>query len=183
MIDHRPLAEQLLKPVRSGKIRLHVGERRLSLVSERELNLAKLYRLKSRCCLEPVAEARERRRRHRFEDVHLRDERLHDCPHAFKRMNCAEEIAGGEILFDFLELVEQLLEPKLVRLMNDDEEHLVVLGRGRARALERQQLLQIQIIGIRQGWHTLTCSMPLAWTSTRDDVIRLSCRRFNDSTV
>ncbi len=69
-------------------------------------------------------------------------------------MNRAEEIAGGEILFDLLKLVEQLLEPKLVRLMNDDEEHLVVLGRGGARSLKREQFFQVQIVGIRQGRHT-----------------------------
>jgi len=68
-------------------------------------------------------------------------------------MNRAEEIAGGEILFDLLKLVEQLLEPQLVRLMNDDEEHLVVLGRSRARPLQCEQLLQIQIVGVRQGRH------------------------------
>ena len=44
-------------------------------------------------------------------------------------MDGAEEIAGREIPLNFLKLVEQLLEPKLVGLVNDDEQHLVVLGR------------------------------------------------------
>ena len=30
----------------------------------------------------------------------------------------------------FLKLMQQLLKPKLVRLMNDDEQHLVVLRRA-----------------------------------------------------
>ena len=43
-------------------------------------------------------------------------------------MDRAEEIARREILFYFLELVKQLLEPKLVSLMNDDEQHFIMLG-------------------------------------------------------
>src|SRR5712691_6071784 len=42
MIDHRPFAEPLLKSVSAREIRLHVGERRLSFVSEHELNFPKL---------------------------------------------------------------------------------------------------------------------------------------------
>ena len=68
-------------------------------------------------------------------------------------MNRAEQIAGGEIAFYFLELVQQLLEPELVGLMNDNEQHLVVLGRGRPRLLHREQRLQIEIIRVREGRH------------------------------
>ncbi len=64
-------------------------------------------------------------------------------------MNRAEEIAGRQISLYFFELVKQLLEPQLVGLMNDDEQHLVVLGRGGARLLESQQDLKIEITGIR----------------------------------
>ena len=129
MIDHRPLVGQLLQPVITREIRSNVLECRFAFVSEHKLDFAELHRLKSRCSLEPVAKARERRRRHRLEDIHLRHERLHDCPRAFEGMNRAEEIAGREISFYFLELVQQLLEPKLVRLMDDDKQHLVVFGR------------------------------------------------------
>ena len=45
-------------------------------------------------------------------------------------MDRAEEIACRKVAFDLFKLMEQLLEPQLVRLMNDDEQHLVVL-RGR----------------------------------------------------
>src|SRR5438874_11628181 len=142
MIDRRPLAEQLLKPVIARKIRLHVGKRRSSLVSEHKLNVPKLHRLKSRCGLEPIAETRERRRRHRLEDVHLRHQHLHNCPYPLERMNRPEEIARGEISPYFLELMEQLLEPQLVGLMNDDEEHLVVLGARGMWVGKREALLK-----------------------------------------
>jgi len=71
-------------------------------------------------------------------------------------MNRAEQIAAGEISFDLLELMEQLLEPELVGLMDDDEQHLVVLGRSRTRPLESQEVLQIQIIGICERRHVAT---------------------------
>ena len=49
-----------------------------------------------------------------------------------------------------IDLVEELLEPQLVDLVDDDEQHLVVLGR--ARLLQGQELLDFQVGGIR------TCS-------------------------
>jgi hypothetical protein len=64
-------------------------------------------------------------------------------------MNRAEEIAGGEISLYFLEFMQQLLKPKLIRLVDDDEQHLVVLGRRGAWLLHHEQLLQIQITGVR----------------------------------
>src|SRR5438552_17487069 len=68
-------------------------------------------------------------------------------------MNRAEEIASREIFSNFLELVKQLLEPQLVGLMNDDEEHLVMLGWGGARLLKREQLLKIEIACVSQRRH------------------------------
>jgi hypothetical protein len=37
--------------------------------------------------------------------------------------------------------------------MDDDEEHLVVLGWGGARVLQRQQLLKIETVGVSQRRH------------------------------
>ena len=45
-------------------------------------------------------------------------------------MDRAEEIARGEISFYFFKFMEQLLEPQLVGLVNDDEQHLIMLGRA-----------------------------------------------------
>jgi len=44
-------------------------------------------------------------------------------------MNRAEEIASGKILLNFFKLMQQLLEPELIGLVNDDEEHFIVLRR------------------------------------------------------
>ena len=50
-------------------------------------------------------------------------------------------IAGLEQRFDTIDLVQDLLEPELVDLMNDDEEQLVVLRSLRTRALEIKKLV------------------------------------------
>src|SRR5947199_3429435 len=153
MIDYRSFPEQLVKPIVAGEIRLQVGKRRCAFVSEYKLNFAKLHGLKPRCGLEPIAETRERRRCHRLENVHLRHQRLHDCPYPLERMNRPEEIARGEISPYFLELMEQLLEPELVGLMNDNEQHLVVLGGAGTWLLKRAQLLKIEIACVSQRRH------------------------------
>src|SRR5256885_6876532 len=81
------------------------------------------------------------------------DERLHDRARPFERMDRAKQIAAGKILLNLLELVQQLFEPKLISLMNDDEQHLVVLRRRGARVLESEQLLQIEIVRVSQRRH------------------------------
>ena len=76
-------------------------------------------------------------------------------------MNRAEKIAGREIFLYFFEFMQQLLEPQLVRLMNDDEQHLVMLGRRGARLLHREQLLEIEITGVCERRHTLMLASTL----------------------
>ena len=129
MIDHGPLVEPLLQSIRAWKVRFYILHCRLAFVAKQKFQFAKLDGLKPRSRLQTVAKARKTRGCHRFEDVDLTDQRLHDRPGAFEGMNRAEEIARRKILFDLLELVKQLLEPKLVSLMDDDEQHLIVLRR------------------------------------------------------
>src|SRR6476646_1903202 len=68
-------------------------------------------------------------------------------------MNGIEKFAGAEVPVNPLELVQQLLEPEFVGLMDNDEEHLVVLCWSGTWILKREQLLQIQIVRVSQGWH------------------------------
>src|SRR5436305_12749747 len=68
-------------------------------------------------------------------------------------MDRAEQIARAEVALHLLEFVQELLKPELVRLVNDDEEHLIVLGRTGARALQREQFLEIEIIRVGQRRH------------------------------
>jgi len=64
-------------------------------------------------------------------------------------MDRGEEVAGGKIALYFFKLVQQLLEPKLVGLMDDDEKHLIVFRRRGTGLLQREQFLQIKVVGIR----------------------------------
>jgi hypothetical protein len=121
MIHDAAFMQQLIKTIVSREIRLQISDSRFAFVSEREFDFAKLHRLKSRCCLEPVAKARERRWRHRFENVHLRHKYFHDGANPLKRVDRPEEIACGKISLYFVKLMQQLLEPKLVCLVDDNE--------------------------------------------------------------
>jgi hypothetical protein len=85
----------------------------------------------------------------------LRHQRFHDGASALEGMNRTEEIARGKIALNLFEFVQQLFEPELVGLVNDDEQHFIVFRWRGARFLESQELLQIQIVGIRERRHTL----------------------------
>ena len=53
---------------------------------------------------------------------------------------------------EVVQLVQDLLEPELVHLMDHDEEHLVVLRPLRQGALEREQLVDLQVFGVGRAW-------------------------------
>src|ERR1700736_6545849 len=112
MIDHRALANSFLEPVRSGKIRFHVFHGRFALVAEQELELSKLDRLEAGRGFEAITKTGERRGRHRFEGVDLRHQHFHYRPDALEGMNRSKQISRRKILFNFLKLVKQLLEPE-----------------------------------------------------------------------
>ena len=60
-------------------------------------------------------------------------------------------VAGARAAHHVIELVQELLEPQLVDLVNDDEEHLVVLGPLRARLLQREELVDAQVAAVGDG--------------------------------
>src|SRR5581483_10717588 len=152
MIHHTARVEQLLQSLVLRKIGLQILKCRGAFVSQSKLNFPKLHGLKTRSRFQSIAKTGERRGRHRFQNIHLSDQNLEDGAHALERVNGAKQIAGGKIALYLFELVEQFLKPKLVGLMNNDEKHLVMFGRTRARLLQREQLLQIEVAGVRE-WH------------------------------
>src|SRR4026207_1125883 len=129
MIDHRAFSEPLLQPIITGKIRFNMRECGSAFVSEQKFQLPKLDRLKYLCRPQQGTKTRKGRWRHCLEDIHLCHQRLHDGSSALEGMNRAEEIACGKILFNFFKLMQQLLEPELIGLVNDDEEHFIVFRR------------------------------------------------------
>src|SRR5262245_32131254 len=97
-------------------------KRSLRLQAEHELDLAELIRLKTASRLEPLAECQEFERRHRLEDIQLRDHDLHNRKDSFQRVLRTVRLVVFEPLSNAIQFVQQLLEPEFVYLMDDDEE-------------------------------------------------------------
>ena len=116
---------------------------------EHGLELPELPGLEAARRLEPVAEAEELRGLERLDDVELRHDELQDREDPLER---AERLRAARLFeqdLEVRELVEQLLEPELVHLVDDDEEHLVVLVR--ARSLRAQDLVEREVGRVGQG--------------------------------
>ncbi len=106
-----------------------------------KLQLTKLHRLKTAGGVEIVAKLVELLRRHRLQNVHLLFEQALDRVDAPEVLGNPKQIVAVEGGHRCVEFVEHLFEPKLVHLMDDDEEHLVVVGRAGERLLEGEQLV------------------------------------------
>ena len=122
-------------------------------MAEGVLDEPELGGLEAAGAVEPVAEAVEGDRRHRLQDVHLGDERLEDGQDALSVASAAARRPSPGTLQQ-VGLVEDLLEPELVDLVDDDEQRLVVLRPVRRRRLEVQELVEAQIgaVGPDQGF-------------------------------
>ena len=120
----------------------------LGFQPEHELDLAELVRLETARRIQPLPEAEELQRRHRLEDVELRHHHLQDGENTLQGMLRPVRLIVFEQMPDAIEFVEQLLEPQLVHLVNDDEQHLVVLGPARPWLLQRQELVDFQVRGV-----------------------------------
>src|ERR1022692_883537 len=118
--------------------------------SGEELKLPELHRLKAAGRRERRAELQEVLRRHRLQHVDLADQQPLDDVHAAQqlpgppRLPCRHRVAGGA------QLVQQLLEPELVRLVHGDEQQLVMGRRIDLRYLLCQQLRQPEVAAVGQ---------------------------------
>ncbi len=112
--------------------------------------LAELRRLEPARGAEPVAEPGELGGRHGLEHVELGDHDLQDGQRPPQRAHGVRGAAGLEFGLQLAELVQQLLEPQLVDLVDDDEQHLVVLARP--GLLRRKQLIEPQVAGVGDGF-------------------------------
>jgi hypothetical protein len=134
---------------------------------EDRLELAELAGLEARRRLQSLAERQELDRRHRLDHVELRDDELEDRQEALEGRERARGVAGFERLLQVAELVDQLLEPELVDLVDDDEEDLVVLVR--LRPLRTEDLLQREVRRVRQR---LVLAHPASLNSSRAMISR-----------
>ena len=111
--------------------------------AEDRLELAELARLEAGRGLEQLPEGKELDGRHRLDHVELRHDELEDRQEALEGGERARVVPVFERPLEVAELVDQLLEPELVHLVDDDEEDLVVLVR--LRPLRAEDLLQRQV--------------------------------------
>src|SRR5690349_17197593 len=80
----------------------------------------------------------------------------------------AMQVAGSQQRDHMIDFMQQLLEPQLVDLVNDDKEHFVMLGSFRARPLQREQLVNGEICAVsNRAIHSQSLLLPC---------LRLSCR-------
>ena len=66
-------------------------------------------------------------------------------------MYLSAAVTGFEQPLESAGLVEELLEPELVDLVDDDEEHLVMLGPVAERLLQLEELVHLEVGGVGQG--------------------------------
>src|SRR5689334_16858605 len=140
-----------------------------SLLAQQELDLPELRRLKPAPGLQPVPEREEVERRDRLQHIDLGHECLEDGEDALQRGSREWRVVRAQERLQIVELVQHLLEPELVDLMDDDEERFVVLELARTGSLERQQLLEPQVTRIGDGHSTAVASIDTsALESTKD---------------
>ena len=108
------------------------------------LDLAELARLEAGRGRERVAELQEALGAHRLEHVELVEQQPLDRDDAAQPRRGDVRAAVGELVARRGQLVQDQLEPELVGLVDDDEQQLVV-GAGRDRALELQQVVDQQV--------------------------------------
>src|SRR5207247_7927717 len=107
--------------------------------------------LESAARFEPGTERQEVARRHGLEDVDLRDRDLENREDTLECRQRPRRVAPREQALEEVQLVQQLLEPQLVDLVDDDEQQLVVLGPVRERLLESQQIVDLEVAGVGHG--------------------------------
>src|SRR5260370_39566162 len=115
--------------------------------SERCLEGSELGGLETTCRLEPAAKSKELCWRKRLQHIDLRDDRLEDRQDAFESPQGVGRVTCFEAPLEECQLMQELFEPELVNLVDDDEEHLVVLVG--ARLLRGQHLVEREIRRVR----------------------------------
>src|ERR1051325_2692995 len=120
------------------------------LQSGNKLNLAKLHRLKAARWIQLIARTEEANRRHRRQNVNLRDQQLLDLDDPAQRERRFRDSINLHQSDGGVDLVQDLLEPKFIRLMHRDEEQLIVMSGRRQARLQVDQFRHAQIFVVRE---------------------------------
>jgi hypothetical protein len=126
--------------------------------AQARLDQAELQALEAGGGHQKVAEVEEVHGRHGLEHVELLDQELLDLDDALDAVDGRAQAGvvgarAGEDLLDAVELEQDDLEPELVGLVDDDEQHLVVRRPAVQLALAPlagQQALELQVLGVAE---------------------------------
>ena len=129
-----------LRPMPEG------AEKRLALVAHQEFQFAILLRLEAGGWAELVAELQIIRRCHRREDRPAFDQDRLNARDAGEHLEARPELIRADRRHRGMQLVQHQAHPEFARLMDDDEQHLVVLVAD--AALEAKQFVDGEIIAI-----------------------------------
>src|SRR3989475_414948 len=121
------------------------------LVSQDELDQPVLQRLEAARGPEHVTELAVFGRRQGLQDRPLGDELGLDVLDPREDLERRLELVAPDEGERRAQLVQDQLEPQLARLVLDDEEHLVMVGRIAQRHLRRQQLVELQVSAVRHS--------------------------------
>jgi hypothetical protein len=113
------------------------------------LQLPELGRLEAARRRQPPPEPEELAGRHGLQHVDLRHSDLQDREDPLQGVEHVRGVAGGEPVLQPGQLVEELLEPQLVDLVDDDEQQLVVLVGP--WSLRPEHLVQRQVRAVGHG--------------------------------
>ena len=123
-----------------------------------ELDLPKLFGLKSARGTQATAKGEEMRGKHCLEDSELLDKHAGDLsapPQQARRLVnlialSAADSRLAQVRNHRIEFMKQLLEPQLVRLVNDYEKQFIVMFRPGLRVLKFDQLRHSEVIAVGQ---------------------------------
>jgi len=104
-------------------------------VAEHQLELTELARLEPAGGAQPLAECQELQRGHGLEDVDLPDHGLEHGEDTQESVLRTPHVPLAKECDEVVDLMQDLLEPQLVHLVDDDEEHLVMVLTTAARLL------------------------------------------------
>ena len=131
----------------------------LAAQTELDLDQAELQALEAGRRKQHVAELEEVERRHSLQHVDLLQEQALDPADPLERLDGESELAvvghrAGEDPVDPGQLEQDLFEPQLVGLMDDDEQHLVVRrppGQLALTLLAVEQPVELQMLAIAEA--------------------------------
>ena len=99
--------------------------------------------------------------------MYLRDHYFFDASYGPQAVIDAKRAALAQPFNSCVDLMKNLLEPKLVRLMDGNKEQFVVAHRFRQRHLQRQQFRNLEVFVVRKrgvfavfGCHKKVCILP-----------------------